>query len=175
DSARLPLGAVLRLPLTPVEAAVDGDRAALREVLCAALALVAPDGDVEVVGLVAPLARGRVLLAGVDRDAELADGGAARRVPELRVLGQVPNENAAVDVGHYSSSSAAPGSGSGASCRSSRGDATVPAGRCSLRRTAMWRMTPSVILRTRETSSRGSGWAEKVSRWYTPSVLWSLS
>src|ERR1051325_3044368 len=44
-------GAVGRFPLTPVEPAVDADRAALREVLRATLGLVAEDGDVEVVRL----------------------------------------------------------------------------------------------------------------------------
>ncbi|HSP70761.1 MAG TPA: hypothetical protein VLN26_00225 [Gaiellaceae bacterium] len=33
------------------------------------------------------------------------------------------------------------------------------------RRTARWRMTPSVILRTRETSSSVAASAAKVSRW----------
>src|SRR5581483_10571930 len=47
--------AVLRLPLAPLEAAVDRDRPALREVLRAALGLVAEDGDAEVVRLVRPL------------------------------------------------------------------------------------------------------------------------
>src|SRR6266545_3635574 len=65
DLHRLALAAVLRLPLTPVEASVDADRAALGEVLRATLALVAPDGDVEVVGLVAPVSL-RVLLTRVD-------------------------------------------------------------------------------------------------------------
>src|ERR1044072_6925451 len=58
DLHRLPLaGAVRRLPLAPVEPAVDADRAALREVLRATLGLVAEDGDVEVVGLVDPVVR----------------------------------------------------------------------------------------------------------------------
>src|SRR5215472_15814513 len=53
DLHGLPLaGAIGRVPLTPVEPAVDPDRAALREVLRAALGLVAEDGDVEVVRLV---------------------------------------------------------------------------------------------------------------------------
>src|SRR5918998_3027090 len=43
--------AVLGLPLAPLQAPVDRDRAALREVLRAVLALGAPDGDVEEVGL----------------------------------------------------------------------------------------------------------------------------
>src|SRR5438105_14220576 len=63
DLDRLPLGAVLRFPLAPLEPAVDRDRATLREVLRAVLALVAPDGDVEVVRLLGPLAGGAVLAA----------------------------------------------------------------------------------------------------------------
>src|SRR5206468_1812371 len=55
DLDRLPLGAVLRFPLAPVEPAVDADRASLGEVLRTALALVAPDGDVEVIRLVPPV------------------------------------------------------------------------------------------------------------------------
>ena len=43
-------------PFAPVQAAVDGDRAALGEEAGAVLALGAPDGDAEVVGLVDPLA-----------------------------------------------------------------------------------------------------------------------
>src|SRR5918912_10048 len=78
DLHRLALRAVLRLPLAPVEAAVDRDRPALREVLRAALGLVPPDRDVEVVRLVAPLAGGGVLLARVDGDAELAHRRARR-------------------------------------------------------------------------------------------------
>src|SRR6266576_4608627 len=108
--------AVLRLPLTPLEAAVDRDRAALRKVLRAALRLVAEDRDAEVVRLVRPLAR-LVATPAIDGDAQVANGGAARRVPQLRVLRQVPDQNDAVDVGcHvYSSSSA----DSSAGCSSS--------------------------------------------------------
>ena len=68
---RLP--AVLGLPLAPVEPAVDRNRAALGEVVGAVLALRAPDGDVEVVGLVDPLAALAVLAAAVDGHAKLAD------------------------------------------------------------------------------------------------------
>src|SRR5437764_457328 len=82
DLDRLALRSVLRVPLPPVEAAVDPDGAALGEELRAALALVAPDRDVEVVRLVAPVALG-VLLARVHREPQLADGGAARGVPQL--------------------------------------------------------------------------------------------
>src|SRR5262249_57614953 len=54
DLDRLALGAVLRFPFAPVEPAVDPDGATLREVLRAALALVAPDRDVELVLLLPP-------------------------------------------------------------------------------------------------------------------------
>src|SRR5207237_1037712 len=82
------LAAVLRLPFTPIEAAVDAHGAALGEVLRATLALVAPDRDVEVVGLVAPVSL-RVLLARVDGDPQLADGRAAGGVPQLGILRQI--------------------------------------------------------------------------------------
>src|SRR5262249_16835549 len=93
-------GAVLRLPLAPLEAPVDRDRAALREVLGAVLALVAPDGDVEVVRLLGPFTGGAVLAARIDGQPEAADGGPAWRVPELGVARQVSDEDDAVDVGH---------------------------------------------------------------------------
>src|SRR5207302_10356596 len=88
DLHGLALRAVLRVPLAPVEPAVDPDRAALAQVLRARLGLVAEDRDVEVVRLVDPLAR-LVAPAAVDRDPQAADGGAAGGVPELRVLRQV--------------------------------------------------------------------------------------
>src|SRR5262249_4883864 len=99
DLDRLALRAVLRLPLAPVEASVDADRAPLREELRTALALVPPDRHVEVVGLVAPVAL-RVLLPRVHGDPQLADRRAARRVPKLGVARQVAHEDDAVDVGH---------------------------------------------------------------------------
>src|SRR5579862_8702388 len=99
DLDRLALAAaVLRLPLAPAELAVDADRPALGQVLRAALGLVAEDGDAEVVGRVDPVAR-LVALAVVDCDAQAADGGSAGRVPQLRVSGQVPDQDDAVDVG----------------------------------------------------------------------------
>ena len=65
DLDRLALVPLRRLPLAPLEAPVDADGAPLGEVLRAALALVAPDGDVEVVRLVDPLT-GLVLAPRVD-------------------------------------------------------------------------------------------------------------
>src|SRR3954451_19374869 len=55
DVDALALVAFLVLPLAPLQATVDGHRAALAQVARAVLALGAPDGDVEVVGLVLPL------------------------------------------------------------------------------------------------------------------------
>ena len=99
DIHRLALVALLVLPLAPLEPSVDRHRAALREVLGAVLALRAPDGDVEVVGLVDPLAGRVVLAAGVDRDPQAAHRGAARRAAELGVAGEVPGDHDPVDVG----------------------------------------------------------------------------
>src|SRR3954447_19723459 len=65
DLDRLALGAVLRLPLAPLEAAVDRDAAALGQVVGAVLALRAPHLDVEVVRLLDPLAAGLILVATV--------------------------------------------------------------------------------------------------------------
>ena len=78
----------LRLPLAPVEPALDRDRAALGQVGRAVLALGAEDRDVEVVGLVDPVAAA-VLAAGVDRDAQLADARPAAGAAELGIAGQV--------------------------------------------------------------------------------------
>src|SRR3954469_4780507 len=58
DLHGLPLArAVGRVPLAPVEPAVDADRAAFREILRATLGLVAEDRDIEIVRLVDPLPR----------------------------------------------------------------------------------------------------------------------
>src|SRR5919199_307210 len=62
DVDPLAVVALLVLPLAPLEAPVDRDGAALAQVAGAVLALGAPDGDVEVVGFVDPLAS-RVVLA----------------------------------------------------------------------------------------------------------------
>src|SRR5262245_41653884 len=97
---RLALGAVLCLPLTPLEAPVDRDGTALAEVLGAVLALVAPDGDVEVVRLLGPLAGRAVLAPRVDGEPKAADCRSARRVSQLRVAREVAHEHDAIDVGH---------------------------------------------------------------------------
>src|SRR5688500_10486755 len=72
DVYGLALVAFLVLPLAPLEATVDRHGAALLEVGGAVLALRAPHRDVEVIGLVDPLAR-CVLAARVAGDAEAAD------------------------------------------------------------------------------------------------------
>src|SRR4051812_46598908 len=61
DVDALALVALLVLPLAPLQAPVDGHGAALAQVARAVLALGAPDGDVEVVGLVLPFTRAVVL------------------------------------------------------------------------------------------------------------------
>src|SRR5689334_6712289 len=84
DLHGLALGPVLGLPFPPVEPSLHGDRAPLREILGAVLALRSPDGDVEVVGFVHPLAA-LVLAAAVDGDSKLADGGPAGGRAQLGV------------------------------------------------------------------------------------------
>src|SRR6187549_2245539 len=97
DFHALALAALFVLPLTPVEAAFDCHGPAFGEVVGAVLALGAPDGDVEVVRLVDPVAA-LVLAPAVDRHAQLADRGAARRAAQLGVSGQVPGDDHHVDV-----------------------------------------------------------------------------
>jgi hypothetical protein len=90
------------------------------------------------------------------------------------ILGQVADEDDVVDVGHSSlSSQALSVSVSVISVQSTRAAAPLLALRSRLgragralttRRTAMWRMTPSVIFRTREISASVAGSAAKVRR-----------
>ena len=63
DIDGLTLGAILGLPFPPVQAPVDGNRAAFGEVLRTVLALRPEDRYVEVVGLVDPLTFRRLLTA----------------------------------------------------------------------------------------------------------------
>src|SRR5919198_2962919 len=98
DVDRLALVAVLVLPLAPLEAAVDGDGPALGQEARAVLALGAPDRDVEVVGLVLPVA-GRALATRVAGDAQRAHRRTALGGPQLGIAGQVAREDDPVDVG----------------------------------------------------------------------------
>src|SRR5215467_8194421 len=127
DLDRLALRAVLRLPLAPAQLAVDADGPPLREVLSAVLGLVAEHGDAEVVGRVDPVAR-LVALAVVDRNAEAADGRPARRVPKLRVPGQVADQDHAVDVRCHVYSSSSPGCSSAPAYSGSSSCETVASG-----------------------------------------------
>src|SRR6059058_5884436 len=84
--------AVGRIPLAPVEPAVDADRTSFREVLRATLGLVSENGDVEVVRLVDPGAR-FVAAAAVHRHPQAANRRAAGGMPQFGVLRQVAYEN----------------------------------------------------------------------------------
>src|SRR4051794_40716181 len=97
DLDRLPFAAVFRFPLAPVEAAFDRHGAPLGEVVGAVLALRPPDGHVEVVGLVDPVAA-LVFAAAVDRDPQVTDGGPAAGMTQLRIPGQVPGDDHHVHV-----------------------------------------------------------------------------
>ena len=65
----------------------------------AVLALGAPDGHVEVVGPVAPLAGGTVTDALVDGDAQPADVRRAS-LAQLGVTGEIPGDDYGVEIGH---------------------------------------------------------------------------
>src|SRR5581483_1334369 len=173
DLHRLALRAVLRLPLAPLEPAVDRDRASLRKVLSAVLALVTPHRDIEVVRLLGPLTGGTVLAPRVHRKPEAAHGSSARRVPKLGVARQVADEHDAVDVRHVFSLlrnrvnrdySAAP-SASSADVDTAATGAGAFVWPPFTRRTARCRITPSVIFSTREISASVSGEAVKRSKW----------
>src|SRR5438309_1491952 len=127
DLDGLALASVLGLPLAPVEPAVDRDRAALAQVLGAALGLVAEDRDPEEVRLVDPLPR-LVPPPSVDGDAEVANGRAARRVPQLGVPRQVPDPYDAVAVCCHVYSSSSPGCSSASAYSGSASSETVVSG-----------------------------------------------
>src|SRR5918995_55367 len=69
-------------PPPPLEPALDTDLATLGEVLRAVLALLPPDGDVEVVRLLGPFAGRLVLAARVHGEPERADRHPGRRMPQ---------------------------------------------------------------------------------------------
>src|SRR5271166_2913204 len=98
DLDRLSLGAVLGLPLSPLQTAVDRDGAALREEASAALRLRAEHLDVEEVRPVLPFAGLAILAARVARDAHLAQRCAARQILRLRVLREIPGQYYSVYV-----------------------------------------------------------------------------
>src|SRR5579875_1782207 len=100
DIDRLTLLLILAHPLAPAQAAVDRHAPPLGQVLCAVLALRAPYGHVEVVGLVLPLAGLRVAPAAVARDAKAAHrralAGGVRA--QLRITGEVAGDDHPVDI-----------------------------------------------------------------------------
>src|SRR6476659_2108760 len=83
---------VVGIPLAEIEATLDSHGPAFGEVLRATLALSAPDGDVEVVGLVDPLFAA-VLAASIDSDPEVADLGPAIGGFQVGVAGEVAGDD----------------------------------------------------------------------------------
>src|SRR5262245_7001868 len=98
------LAAVLGLPLTGLQPALDQDRTALVEVLATALRLLAPDHHGEEAGLFALLAPLRRVVA-IDRQPQIGHGGPAGRVTKLRGLGQVADQEHLVEARHQLTSS----------------------------------------------------------------------
>ena len=138
---------------------------------CACSLLVAPDGDVEVVRLLGPLARGAVLAPRVDGEAEAAHGSAARRVAARGSLVRFPTSTTRLILAKATPlrpslrlprhrrraqrTARAP--------RSRRAPALLR--RCGRgRRVARWRITPSVIFR-RGRSRPAPPARTKVIRW----------
>src|SRR5689334_4992902 len=93
------LAAVLAFPVTCLQASLDEDLAALVEVLAARLGLLAPDDDREEASFL-PLLAGLSRVVAVHRQPEIRDGGAARRVAQLRWARQVPDEHDLVQARH---------------------------------------------------------------------------
>src|SRR5207245_1446470 len=99
-----PLAAVFGLPLARLQPPLDEDRTALVEVLTAALRLLAPHHHREKAGVLAFLAALRRVIA-IDRQPQVGDGGPARRVTQLRGLGQVTDQEHLVEARHQLTSS----------------------------------------------------------------------
>src|SRR6476659_2009557 len=105
--------AVLGLPVPRLQTALDHDRAALVEVLPAALCLLAPDHAGQEAGLFPLLpALGRVVA--IDGQPEVGHRGAAGRVPELRGSREVADQEDSVETRHQETSSTAGVCGFGA-------------------------------------------------------------
>src|SRR5690348_13945542 len=88
-----PLLAVAALELAGLEPALHEDLVALAQAFGRALGAIAPDADPEPVGRLDPLAGLLVLRALVDRDVELGDRTAARRVAHLRIRPEVADDH----------------------------------------------------------------------------------
>src|SRR5947209_12922430 len=86
------------LPGAPLEPTVDRHRAALLQILSAAIRLPPKDGDAEKVRLLLPVTRGPVLTTGVAGDAKLADRQPTRGRSVLGVTRQVAGQHDSVDV-----------------------------------------------------------------------------
>src|SRR5215813_2019372 len=100
--------AVLRFPVARLEPPFHHDRAALVEILPAAFGLLSPHHHGEEAHLVALLAA-LCRVVPVDRQPEVRDRGAARRIPELRRARQIPHQEHLVQARHQALSSTVAG------------------------------------------------------------------
>src|SRR4029453_5783481 len=103
----------LGLPVARLEPSLDHDRAALVEVLAAALGLLAPHDHGQEAGLLALLsALGRIVP--VDRQPQIGHRSAAGGIPELGSARQVADQEYPVQARHQTTSSTAGVCGLGA-------------------------------------------------------------
>src|SRR5690606_24958073 len=94
--------ALLVRPLLVAQTPLDQHRPALRQVLIDGLSRLAERRAVDEAGFFLLVAVA-VLPLPAHGDAELAHGGIARRVRELRVTGQMPRHDDPIEVWHWSS------------------------------------------------------------------------
>src|SRR5262249_26726507 len=113
-----------RLPVPRLEPSLDHDRAALVQELATALGLFAPDDDgheTRVLALLPGLRREVI----IDRQPQVRDRGAARRVSKLGGARQVSDEEYLVEARHQTTSPTAAGCCFGADRTRLRGGTRV--------------------------------------------------
>src|SRR5262245_6285999 len=104
DFCRIPLVAVLVIPLARLQATFDVDLLALRQVLLQALRLLAPQDDAVPLGFFLALSALVVPHLG-RRKVQRRHGSATRRVAELRIAAKIADEDYFVHASHRCPSS----------------------------------------------------------------------